>query len=157
AVDASVQAQTRASLLGGDSTPASRRPFLGAGGGAAYILAALGARVFQGPQVVSAETDFPRSLAGMELALTGAQVIAGEELGHGVISHVADMAAAHAIPVIAVAGRIDASRGQLFKAGVTSAYPVTDISSARPAVTAPPVTEDALIERGRRLAKTWSR
>lgn len=157
AVDEVVKSQELLGLLGVSEVLASRRPFVGAGGGVAFILLALGAKVFPGAWVIGEETGLNQAMNGCDVVVTGAQIIAGEELGDGVIGDVATRAGINAIPVIAVGSRIDASRGQLFKAGVNTAYQVIDTPSSRPQLVAPPTTEEALVARGRRLALTWSR
>ncbi len=145
------------SLLGADETLLSRRAYAGAGGGVAFMLSALGARVYPGAWVTGEETGLSGAVAGADLVITGAEVIAGQELGDGVVADVAARASAQAIPVVAVGGRVDASRRQLFKVGIHASYPVIDTPSGRPQLTAPLVTEDALAARGERLARTWSR
>lgn len=157
AVDQVVKSNDLRGLLTVADVLASRRPFAGAGGGVAFILLALGAKVFPGARVIGEETGLSRVIDECDLAVTGAQIIAGEELGSGVVADVAARAGGLAIPVIAVGARIDASRGQLFKAGVNTAYQVIDTPSSRPQLVAPPTTEAALVARGRRLARTWSR
>lgn len=144
-------------LLEGSRKRLSRQAWLGAGGGVAYILAALGAQVRPGAWVSSSETGLRQKLAHADLVITGSNVVAGEELGHGVVAQVAQNAAEYAVPVVVVGGQIDGSRRQLFKAGIHAAYPVTDTPASRPQILAGPVTEEGLEKRGRRLARTWSR
>lgn len=155
-VDNRAQRRSASSLIAGETTVISRRSYAGAGGGVAFILAALGAQVFPGPQVTAEATGLDAAVAGADLVVTGAEVIAGEELGGGVVSDVAARAGAGAIPVVVVGGRVDASRRQMFKVGIHAAYPVIDTPATRPQITAPPVTEAALVARGERLARTWS-
>lgn len=157
AVEAEVQGFPERNLLGGDSTLLARRPYHGSGGGVAFLLAALGARVFPGAWVTGEETRLSRALEDADLVVTGADVIAGEELSGGVVADVAARAAKEIIPVIIVGRRVDASRRQLVKVGIHGSYPVSDTPSGRPQLTAPAVTESALISRGERLARTWSR
>jgi len=145
------------SLLGADETLLSRRAYAGAGGGAAFMLSALGARVYPGAWVTGEETNLSTAIAGADLVVTGAGVIAGQELGDGVVADAAARAGVNAIPVVAVGGRVDASRRQLFKVGIHASYPVIDTPAGRPQLTAPVVTEAALVARGERLARTWSR
>lgn len=145
------------SLLGADETLLSRRAYAGAGGGVAFILSALGARVYPGAWVTGEETGLNAAIASADLVVTGAEVIAGQELGEGVVADAAARAGVHAIPVVAVGGRVDASRRQLFKVGIHASYPVIDTPAGRPQLTAPVVTEAALVARGERLARTWSR
>lgn len=144
-------------LLGGAEPRLSRRPFSGGGGGVVFALAALGASVHAGARATGQETGLTAALTGADLVVTGAEVLDGHELAEGVVADVAARAGTSALPVIALARRVDASRRQLFKVGIHAAYPVLDPVSGRPHITLPPVTEAALTERGARLAQTWSR
>lgn len=157
AVESAAKENAARSLLGADETLLSRRPYSGAGGGVAFLLSALGARVFPGAWVTGEETGLSEAITGTDLVITGAGIIAGDELGDGVVADVAARASAQAIPVVAVGGRVDASRRQLFKVGIHASYPVIDTASGRPQLTAPVATEAALAARGERLARTWSR
>lgn len=156
-VDAVAQKAHAPNLLDTQPPRLSRRPYSGVGGGVGFMLAALGGQVYPGAWVTGEETDLDAAFEGVDAVVTGAEVIAGHELGGGVVSDVATRAGRHAIPVIVLGGRVDASRGQLFRAGIHASYPVIDPLHGRPQITAPPVSETALIERGARLAKTWSR
>lgn len=146
------------SLLGQpQSTLLSRRSFLGAGGGVAFMLGALGAKVFPGSWVVAEETNLNESIQHVDIVITGAGVIAGDELGDGVVADIAERASNEAIPVVVVGGQIDASRRQMFKVGIHAAYPVIDTPSGRPQITARSVTDTDIQARAERIAKTWSR
>lgn len=157
AVDTTAADLSPTSLLGGETTLLSRRSHGGTGGGVAFMLSALGARIYPGAWVTGEETGLNAALEGVDIVVTGAGIIAGDELGDGVVADVASRASAHAVPVVVVGGRIDASRRQMYKVGIHASYPVTDTPSGRPQLTAPPTTEEALVERGERLARTWSR
>lgn len=158
AIDTRVKSAALPSLLGGDAAPlVSRRPYAGAGGGVAFILVALGATIYPGSWVTGEETGLDEVMGDVDIVITGADVIAGEELGEGVVAGVAAKAAEHAIPVIVVGAQVDASRRQLSKVGVHASYPVIDTPAGRPQITAPQITRADLVARGARLAKSWSR
>lgn len=157
AVDREVENNALPGLLETTVQRASRQPWLGSGGGVAFILSALGAQVRPGAWVTGSEIQLDQALKDVDVVVTGAHTIAGEELGEGVVADVAQRASVVAIPVIVVAGQLDASRRQLFKVGIHAAYPVIDTPASRPQLVADAVSEQALIERGRRLARTWSR
>lgn len=157
ALEARAEAVAPPSLLGAPEVRLSRRPFSGGGGGVVFALSALGASVHAGARATGEETGLSQVLDGTDLVVTGAEVLDAHELGEGVVADVAARAGASALPVVALARRVDASRRQLFKVGIHAAYPVLDPVAGRPHITLPPVTEAALTQRGVRLAQTWSR
>lgn len=143
-------------LLGSTDRRESRRPYSGAGGGVAFILGLLGARLLPGAWVVAEELDLNESIARADLVVTGARVLADRELSHGVVADVGSRAEPHALPVVVIGGRIDATARQLATVGVHGAYPVIDTSPGE-LPDLDEITPEALKARGGRVARSWSR
>ncbi|QGH69253.1 hypothetical protein GCE65_06795 [Pseudactinotalea sp. HY158] len=134
----------------------SRRPSSGAGGGAAFVLGLLGARTLPGAWVVAEELRLSGAIARVDLVVTGARVLADRELSHGVVAEVGSRAEPHALPVVAIGGRIDATFRQLATVGVHGSYPVIDTGPGEvPDLEA--ITPQALRARAARVARSWSR
>ncbi len=143
-------------LLGGNDRRTSRRPYSGAGGGVAFILGLLGARLLPGAWVVSEEVGLTPAIARAELVITGGRILADRELSHGVVHDVGARAEPHALPVVAIGGRIDATTRQLATVGVHGVYPVIDTPPWElPDLEA--ITPEALRARAGRVARSWSR
>lgn len=78
----------------------------GAAGGLAGGLAALGATLVDGFQLVSELTGFDGALAGADLVVTGEGLIDEETFNGKVVGGIAALAKAQGIPVLAVAGHV---------------------------------------------------
>lgn len=141
------------------------RPWTGAGGGTALVLAALGARLFEGPAVVAELLGLARRLAGAELVVTGCGRLDVAALHSGVVPTVAALAARHGIPVVVVAREVEVSRRELARVGVVAAHalleppgPFAPRPQGRPGEREQAAEVLALLEeRAARLASTWSR
>lgn len=81
-------------------------PRAGAAGGLAGGLAALGARLVDGFDVVAEELGLEQAVSTADLVITGEGFIDDESFEGKVVGGVAEMAAAHGVPVLAVAGQV---------------------------------------------------
>ncbi|MFF1529508.1 glycerate kinase [Cellulomonas sp. NPDC058312] len=113
-----------AGLLG---RPAADLAGAGAAGGVGYAaLAALGATVRPGVEVVLQLVGFAGLLAGARLVVTGEGALDEQSAGGKAPVGVARAAAAAGVPVVAVAGRVDLAPDRLHALGFTRAYALTD-------------------------------
>ena len=78
----------------------------GAAGGLAGGLAALGATLVDGFDVVAEITGLPDALTGADLVITGEGFLDEESFNGKVIGGVASLAAAQNVPVLAIAGQV---------------------------------------------------
>lgn len=147
------------SLLGADASAErrlSRRPGAGAGGGVAFALAAMGARVLNGADVIAVETGLREASAAVDLVLTATTRLDGAALAIGVPGAVGSAAAAALVPGVAVATSVVLGRRELSGTGLAAVYPLTDPAApGQPAARADLPT--ALSRRASRVATTWSR
>ena len=82
-------------------------PGAGAAGGLAGGLAALGARLVEGFEVVAEETQLAERLEGAELVVTGEGLLDAESFNGKVVGGVCELAERLGVPVVAVAGAVD--------------------------------------------------
>lgn len=136
----------------------ARAPYTGAGGGAAFALSLLGARLHSGARFVAEELDLDAAAAEAELVITGTECLDGDAMAEGVPAAVGECAVAHALPVVAVAWEILTTRTDDARAGVTTTYPVLDprLSGGGPPRPQAPQDREALRRRARRIVKTWA-
>ncbi|MGO1561722.1 MAG: glycerate kinase [Actinomycetaceae bacterium] len=140
----------------------SRTPGGGAGGGAALALAALGARLFDGADVVAAELGLDGALdvLGQDgVVVTSATEVGSDEARSSVMSGVGRRAAERALPVVAVGRTVTASRRELAPSGISASAALVPgrLPDEEPAAADPAALGRALEDRGARLARTWSR
>jgi glycerate kinase len=106
----------------------SRAPGAGAAGGVGFAaLAVLGAEARLGIAVVLDLVGFEAALDGAALVITGEGSLDTQTLSGKAPAGVARAAARRGIPVIAVAGRNLLTEAQLAAAGITAAYPLSDL------------------------------
>ena len=106
----------------------SRAPGAGAAGGVGFAaLAVLGAEARLGIAVVLDLVGFEAALDGAALVITGEGSLDTQTLSGKAPAGVARAAARRGIPVIAVAGRNMLTETQLAEAGITAAYPLSDL------------------------------
>ncbi|MEV0293818.1 glycerate kinase [Nocardia sp. NPDC050710] len=104
------------------------RPGAGAAGGAGFAaLAFLGAQVRPGIEIILEQLGFAQRLAGARLVITGEGSLDRQSLHGKAPIGVARIAAATAVPVVAVAGQRSLTDEQLHRADITAAYALTDI------------------------------
>lgn len=134
----------------------------GAGGGTALALLALGARAFDGADVVASELGLGAALdrlAGVGLVVTSAGEVGPDEARRSVMATVGRAAADRALPVVAVGRTVTSSRRELAPAGVSASAALVPgrHPDEPPAADDPAALRSALVDRGTRLARTWSR
>ena len=125
-MDAALRAY--AAILGGD--PGS--PGSGAAGGSAYGLAWWGGRVVPGSAAVAALAGLPAAIASADVVITGEGRWDGQSAAGKAPAHVAALAVATGVPVLLVAGRIDAPT-----TGFAAAMALTDQAPAESTITDP--------------------
>jgi glycerate kinase len=115
-------------VLGPPAAAAAEQPGAGAAGGVGYAcLAALHAVRRPGIDVVLDLVDFAGLLAGADLVVTGEGSLDVQTLHGKAPVGVAARARAAGVPVVAVAGRCSLDPGQLRRAGIAAAHPLTAI------------------------------
>lgn len=131
-------------------------PGAGAGGGLGFALAALGARLRPGAQVVADEVGLQEAVARADLVLTGSAELDGHALHDGVVATVAAAALGRAVPVVGVAGQVHVGRREWGAAGLAGVYAVAERPGELPPAV-PAAASAALRDRVIRVARTWSR
>jgi glycerate 2-kinase len=97
--------------------------------------------------------DFDRRIAGADLVVTGEGSLDDQSLAGKAPVGVARAAARAEIPVIAVAGRLQLSPSRLREAGISAAYPLTDLE---PDLDRCIANAPTLLRRvGAQIAKVW--
>lgn len=147
-------ALTRWADLVAQATGADRRdePGAGAAGGVGFgLLAVLGATTRPGAELVFELTGLSDALAGVDLVVTGEGSLDAQTLHGKAPAAVAALAHAKGLPVVAVAGQVTLTPGELTTVGVRAAYALVDEATSRQeALTAP----GPLLERiGARIAR----
>jgi glycerate kinase len=130
------------------------RPGAGAAGGAGYAaLAVLDAGIRPGIELILDLINFDDKVAGADLVVTGEGSLDEQSLAGKAPVGVARAAAKAGVPVIAVAGRLQLSQQRLQDAGISAAYPLSDLEPdpARSIANA----STLLRELGTHIAKGW--
>jgi glycerate 2-kinase len=132
----------------------SARPGSGAAGGTGFAaLALLGADIRPGIDVVLELVGFADRIVGADLAITGEGSLDAQSLAGKAPVGVARATAAYGIPVVAVAGRSQLGIEELRRAGISAAYPLSDLEPD-PAQSIARAAE--LLEvTGARIASEW--
>jgi len=126
----------------------------GAAGGTGFAaLALLDAAIKPGIELILDLIDFDRRIAGADLVVTGEGSLDAQSLAGKAPVGVARAAAKAGIPVVAVAGRLQLSPQRVREAGISAAYPLTDLEPdlARSIANASPLLRRA----GAQIAKDW--
>ena len=106
----------------------TERPGAGAAGGAGYAaLAVLDAEIRPGIELILDLIDFDAKVVGADLVVTGEGSLDEQSLAGKAPIGVARAAAKAGVPVIAVAGRLQLSQQRLQEAGISAAYPLSDL------------------------------
>ena len=106
----------------------TERPGAGAAGGAGYAaLAVLDAQIRPGIELILDLIDFDAKVVGADLVVTGEGSLDEQSLAGKAPIGVARAAAKAGVPVIAVAGRLQLSQQRLQEAGISAAYPLSDL------------------------------
>jgi glycerate 2-kinase len=126
----------------------------GAAGGTGFAaLALLDAAVKPGIELILDLIDFDRRIAGADLVVTGEGSLDSQSLAGKAPVGVARAAAKAGIPVVAVAGRLQLSPPRIREAGISAAYPLTDLE---PDLDRCIANASPLLRRvGAQIAKDW--
>ena len=130
------------------------RPGAGAAGGVGYAaLAALGAELKPGIELVLDLVGFADALPGARLVVTGEGSLDEQTLSGKAPAGVAAAAVAAGVPVVTVSGRLELAEEKLRAAGIRQAYALTDIEPDVARCLADP---GPLLEQlAQRLAQDW--
>ena len=119
-----------ADTVGARASLAADAPGAGAAGGTGFAaLAMLGAQRESGIDVVLELTDLASRLAGADLVITGEGSLDEQSLFGKTPVGVAQLAAAHGVPVYAVCGRTTLDDERLRAAGFERTFALTDLES----------------------------
>jgi len=106
----------------------AERPGAGAAGGVGFAaLALLNATIRPGIELILELIDFDHRVVGADLVVTVEGSLDDQSLAGKAPIGVARAAARSGVPVVAIAGRLQLSPQQLRKAGISAAYPLTDL------------------------------
>ena len=138
-----------------DARVLARLPGAGAAGGLGFGLAALGARLLPGAEVVADAIGLDRRAGDADVLVTGEGTVDWQSLHGKVVSAVASRGLAHGTPVVVVPGQSHLGRREWAAAGISAVYPVAE----RPEQVAASLADPAgtLEARTERVARTWSR
>ncbi len=127
-------------------------PGLGACGGVASALAALGATVVSGSAWLAGEADLRATLSAADVVVTGSGAYDFAHRGGEAVGTVAALAAEVMRPVVAVAGYVTISAREMRAHGLEAAYAVHEGVPGR----AVDVGREDLETMGARVARTWA-
>ena len=128
-------------------------PGAGAAGGLGAALLALGARREPGIELVLRLVGLPERVAAADLVLTGEGAFDPTSLTGKVVSGVAALAAAHAVPCVVLAGAVSVGRREAAAAGIEAAYSLVETVGRERALGEPAA---ALAELAARVARQWA-
>ena len=129
-------------------------PGAGAAGGLGAALYALGAGREPGITLVQRLVGLEARVAQADLVLTGEGTFDATSLTGKVVSGVAAMAGAHAIPCVVLAGQVRVGRREAAAHGVEAEHAVADLVGLDRAMERP---ADGLAQLAQRVAQQWSR
>lgn len=141
-------------LLSGRERRLDREPGAGAAGGVGYALLLLGARRVSGVETVLAAVGLEQLVAAADLVITGEGRLDWQSLQGKVVAGVAQLAASHGTPAVALAGQVLIGRREAMALGLSGSYAVADKEADVAAAMADPV--ETLEARTARVATTWS-
>lgn len=141
-------------LLAGEPRRLEREPGAGAAGGVGYGLLLLGARQHSGVEIVMEAVDLPALTAAADVVVTGEGSLDHQSLQGKVVAGVAQVAAEHATPTVAIAGQVGISRRDAMTLGLSGTYAVVERYADPAPAMADPV--ETLAARAARVAATWS-
>lgn len=123
-------------------------PGSGAAGGAAAVLAALGARIATGVELCREAAVLDATLPKADLVVVASDSFTIGNFGGPVVLEVARLAGEHGVPVLAVAREVDISLRELRRHGVEQAVPLGG---------GPELTASEITGRAGRIAAGWAR
>ncbi len=130
------------------------RPGAGAAGGLGAALLALGAGRTSGVELVQQAVGLEARVAAADLVVTGEGALDASSLSGKVVSGVAALAGAYALPCLVLAGVVRAGRRELGAAGIEAAYSLVEQVGVQAALTRP---AEELAALATRVARQWSR
>ncbi|MCH8612681.1 glycerate kinase [Arsenicicoccus dermatophilus] len=145
----------RTDLLTGRPVRVDKTPGAGAGGGVAWALTLLGARLVPAGALVGSLLDLPAAAASHDLLVTGEGRLDWASLRGRVVATVGEAAIAAARPAVVVPGQSLVGRRETAAVGISGIYPVADGLREVPRALADPA--GTLAARAERVARTWSR
>lgn len=143
-----------ADLLTGQERRLDREPGAGAAGGVGYGLMLLGAHRRSGVETVLDAVGLGPLVAAADVVVTGEGTLDHQSMVDTVVAGVSELAAAHATPVVALAGRIVIGRREAMSLGLSGSYAVAERYEDVARSMADPV--GTLSARAARVAATWS-
>lgn len=123
----------------------------GAAGGIGWALLALGATTAMGIDIVQAVVGFDDLLGGADLVITGEGSLDWQSRRGKVVEGIARRAQEHAVPVVAIAGRVELGSRELGALGIVDAYALSQSAG-----TLPPDPAVALAGLAEHVAGQWS-
>lgn len=144
----------RTDLLSGRTPRLDLEPGSGAGGGAGFALAAIGARLLPGADVFADAVGLRDRVAGADLVVVGTQVFDWRSLGYDTVATVVEAAVDDATPAILLAHEVEVGRRETMSLGASAAYGIVDPRSLRSREDTDLLT--GLTALARRVAGTWS-
>uniref|UniRef100_UPI003564C125 glycerate kinase n=1 Tax=Actinotalea sp. TaxID=1872145 RepID=UPI003564C125 len=134
---------------------AASREGAGAGGGLAFALALLGARLRPGAALIAELAGLADLARTCDLLVTGGPALDPHALHDSAVPVVAGAGAEVAVPVVVVAEEVVLGRREWSAAGIAGAYAVAEDFDALDSARAEPWA--SLAARIERVAITWSR
>lgn len=129
-------------------------PGAGAAGGLGAALLALGASREPGIELVQRLVGLDDRVAVADLVVTGEGALDPTSLTGKVVSGVAALAAAHAVPCVVLAGSVSIGRREAAAAGIEASYSLIETVGRERAQNEPAA---ALAELAGRVARQWTR
>lgn len=145
---------TSTDLLTGLPRRLDREPGAGSGGGLGFGLLALGARRVSAAREIMRIWDLPALVAATDLVVAATGRFDYRELRDSVTTMLTELAAAHAVPTIMIAGEVEVGRRETMAVGLAGCYAVSETSRDKMEALADPVGR--LRGRVARVATTWS-
>jgi glycerate kinase len=128
-------------------------PGAGAAGGLGAALLALGARRGPGIALVTELVGLEERVAAADLVVTGEGSLDVTSLRGKVVSGVAALALAHAVPCVVLAGSVSVGRREAAAAGIEATYSLADAVGLERALAEP---AEQLAALAARVARQWS-
>jgi glycerate kinase len=126
----------------------------GAAGGLGFAMMLLGGTRRPGVSLVAEAVGLAEKVSGADLVVTGEGAFDFSSRSGKVPYGVAEVAAEHLVPCIALAGQVLVGSREMRALGVESAYSLVELVGEERALGAP---AEALAELATRTARTWSR
>lgn len=145
----------RTDLLTGAAHRHDRTPGAGAGGGAGFALAALGAELRPAAEVVAEATGLSEAIRAADLVVTGTVIFDWQQLTDSVVMQVGSQAQSLARPALVLAGRVDVGRRELMSLGFSGGYGVVQ-SPRTPLPSGAEQILTAAQQLAHRVAGTWT-